>query len=379
MARKLTAALVFIVFASLVTIAGAQTEHAELLRLLQDDGFSEALEHDEIANPETPQLSYWRAVCLAATNQMDAAIAACQELSDRWPDGSHHKQAQRLAEILNQFEGNADSMAKVFHERLGDFRANSEVLLFEFQDQSVQTPAIRFGIDFKNQRCQLCVKHEGKVMAQIETDSKGSRWYLSSNDEIIRFEEQFFPVIDVSVERLSDESFTLDISGSLSTESKEAKATWKQLLESEWFSTKAGCRAFFIETSRRKGIFPVSMVTKKGTTVCRFMKPDFVNGGFSESQYELSKGSMIDKAGDDELRFQTKKAGGELLSDFDWPQVEVVKKEADFLFIQQCYASILALSKKEDEATEDLVEDKIEQGIGESSTPLGQANNTSEQ
>ena len=166
MARKLTIPLVFFVFASLVTIAGAQTEHAELLSLLQNHQFSEALEHDDLADAETPQLFYWRAVCLAATNQMDAAIAACQELPDRWPDGSHHKQAQRLAEIFRQFDGNADAMVEVFHERLGDFRNNSEVLLFEVQ-QTAQTPAIRFGVDFENQRCQLCVQDKGLSLIHI--------------------------------------------------------------------------------------------------------------------------------------------------------------------------------------------------------------------
>ena len=328
----------------------AQSSHEEILTLLQDNRFSKALDQIEsLPKNDSPKLCYWRAVCLAADGQTDLAITRCQELITRWSDAEPTKDASQLIEILENLDANADDVADLYFDAMEQFRQNDGVLQFDCSLPDESLFEFRFAIDFQNKLCELQLTIDGTTSLQFQGSEQGSRWYQSGSNQILELKESFFPVLNFLIEELPDDSFKINISGAFSSRATAAESTWNDLLQRPWFSTRQGCRQFFVDRSCDHATFPTKVTETDGVMVGNFVQPDFKNGGFRDTSCEFDGTGVFSKHPGINMRLQVKPATtATMLEDFQWPDVEMVQQPLDAPFVKQFVQSLMEFfSKKE--------------------------------
>lgn len=342
-----------VVIGCITSAVNAQSSHQEILSLLQDDQFSQALEEIEsLPKNDSAKLSYWRAVCLASDGQTAKAIEGCRELVTRWPKAESAKDATQMIEILENLNANSEELTELYFETLERFRKNDGAVQIEcsFPIPEKLPYEFRFAIDFKKKRCELKLTNNGSTYMQFQADEKGSRWYYSGGDnQILVFKESFFPVMKFEIEEEADESFKINISGSISSDAKASGSAWSDLLQRKWFSTREGCQKLFVDHLREKAVFPTNVTQKEDVAIGSYAQPDFENGGFLHTKSEFSVDGVLSGNLDSSLRIQVKSGDAEtMLEDFEWPEVEVVEQDLDILFVKLFVESLAAfLSKQE--------------------------------
>lgn len=335
----------------------AQSENTDLLELLTKSQFAEASAMIEsIADNETPQLTYWHAVCLAVDGRETEAIAKCQSVVKRWPESEHANDARTFAEFLDRKGNDADRIASLYFDTIGGFRDEQGVWEFscrsENNDQN-EDHTIRFAVDFQKEACELLITNQGDTHLQFQANQQGSRWYRQGDDQVLAFSESFFPVLSFSIEQSPDDSFLFNMSGSISSKSEAAESTLQDLLNSEWFSTREGCRQLFVDRARAHATFPVGIEEKDGLTTCRFAKPDFQNGGFDYTFNEFGDRYIQTRTSSTGFLFRLKPTGTvPLVEQFQWPEVEVVEQELDIAFVAQFFQAVIRNFENGDKQSE---------------------------